>query len=84
MASSLKVVGIVLNVLLAGLGFLLAPSGKKTQGIFWFGLWLIGNLLFPILFSMETNTFSLFWSVIVNIWSAVTFSRLKNSVETSI
>ena len=71
-----RIVGIVLNVFLAGLGFLFAPKGKKSKGWLWFGIWFLGNLIVPVVFAMSTNTFSLWWSVVFNIWSAVDFAGI--------
>jgi len=77
MSTGLKVVGIILNIFLAGLGFILAPSGKKTRGWFWFGLWLIGTIALSVLLSPQSNSPALFWAVVVNIWSAVEFARIS-------
>lgn len=73
MQTSLRVLGVVLNIFMAGLGFLFAPKGKKTRGIAWFGGWLLGNLVIPVLFSMEGNGFSILWNVFMNIASAIDF-----------
>ena len=71
-----RIWGIVLNVVVAGLGFLFAPKGKRAPGWFWVVLWLVGNLVIPVVFAMKTNTFSMWWSVVVNIASAVHFSQI--------
>lgn len=79
MTTGLRIGGIILNVLLAGLGFILAPTGKKTRGWFWFGIWFLGTIIVPILFRQQGNTLSLLWAVVVNIWSAVEFARIRGA-----
>lgn len=79
MNTALRVIGVVLNVLLAGLGFIVAPKGKKTRGIFWFGIWFLGSILVPVVFSMGREATTLtgtYWAVVINVLSAVDFFRL--------
>ncbi|MBB5379206.1 hypothetical protein HNQ07_004721 [Deinococcus metalli] len=69
------IVGVVLNLILAGLGFVLAPKPRGKQGLYWFALWLAGNAILPIFFRHPYHFFYLNWAFAVNLFSAEEFAR---------
>lgn len=71
------VAGTIINVFLAGLGYIFAPKGKKMQGVLWFGAYLVGSLFIDIILPNITPPASIFWIFGINIWSAISFFNIS-------
>jgi len=62
--------GLVINILIAGAGYLFLPSGKRLLGLVFFLTWVIWSIFFS---STNINTLGL---AIINIASAVIYRNI--------